>query len=73
MDVRQTWTDRDEAGDYVVANVLSPRDLVSTSDRMDETAPHTSFQFKALQFTPEFSKIIFQRQYLPKEYEAKPT
>ena len=29
MDVRLTWTDCDVAGDYVVPNVLSPRDLVS--------------------------------------------
>ena len=29
MDVRLLWTDCDEAGDYVVPNVLSPRDLVS--------------------------------------------
>ena len=28
MDGRPTWTDCDEAGDYVVPNVLSPRDLV---------------------------------------------
>ena len=42
MDVRQTWTDRDEAGDYVVPNVLSPRDLVSRHDRMDETVPHST-------------------------------
>ena len=41
MVVRQTWIDRDEAGDYVVSNVLSPRDLVSRPDRMDETVPHT--------------------------------
>ena len=41
MDVRQTWTDSDEAGDNVVLNVLSPRDLVSRPDRMDETVPHT--------------------------------
>ena len=41
MDVRQTLTDRDEAGDYVVPNVLSPRELVSGPDRMDETVPHT--------------------------------
>ena len=41
MDVRQTWTDRDAAGDYVVPNVLSPRDLVSRPDRIDETVPHT--------------------------------
>ena len=36
MDVRLTWTDRDEAVDYVVPNVLSPRDLVSRPDNMDE-------------------------------------
>ena len=42
MDGRPTWTDRDEAGDYVVPNVLSPRDLVFRPDNMDETVPHTS-------------------------------
>ena len=31
MDVRLTWRDCDEAGDYVVPNVLSPRDLVLTT------------------------------------------
>ena len=41
MDGRPTWTDRDEAGDYVVPNVLSPRDLVFRPDNMDETVPHT--------------------------------
>ena len=41
MDARQTWTDRDEARDYVVPNVLSPRDLVSRPNRMDETVLHT--------------------------------
>ena len=41
MDLRLTWTDRDEAGDYVVPNVLSPRDLVSRPDNMDETVLHT--------------------------------
>ena len=35
------WTDCDEAGDYVVPNVLSPRDLVFRPDNMDETVPHT--------------------------------
>ena len=40
MDGRRTWTDCDEAGDYVVPNVLSPRDLVSRPDIMDETVPH---------------------------------
>ena len=38
--LRPTWTDCDEAGDYVVPNVLSPRDLVSRPDIMDETVPH---------------------------------
>ena len=42
MDGRPTWTDCDEAGDYVVPNVLSPRDLVFRADNMDETVPHTS-------------------------------
>ena len=41
MDERPTWTDCDEAGDYVVPNVLSPRDLVFRLDNMDETVPHT--------------------------------
>ena len=43
MDVRPTWTYCDEAGDYVVANVLSPRDLVSRPDNMDGTVLHTLF------------------------------
>ena len=41
MDGRPTRTDCDEAGDYVVPNVLSSRDLISRSDIMDETVPHT--------------------------------
>ena len=41
MDGRPTTTDCDEAGDYAVPNVLSPRDLVSRPDIMDETVPHT--------------------------------
>ena len=40
MDGRPTWTDCDEAGDYFVPNVLSPRDLVFRPDNMDETVPH---------------------------------
>ena len=40
MDGRPTWTDCDEAGDYVVPNVLSPRDLVFRPDNMDKTVPH---------------------------------
>ena len=42
MDGGPTWTDCDEAGDYVVPNVFSPRDLVSRPDNMDETVPHPS-------------------------------
>ena len=41
MGVRLTLTDCDEAGDYVVHNVLSPRDLVSRPDTMDETVIYT--------------------------------
>ena len=41
MNGRSTWTDCDEAGDYVVPNVLSPRDLVFRPDNMNETVSHT--------------------------------
>ena len=50
MDGRPTWTDCDEAGDYVVPNVLSPRDLVFRPDNMDETAPHTCNDHRHLKF-----------------------
>ena len=40
MDGRPTRADCDKAGDYVVPNVLSPRDLVFRPDNMDETVPH---------------------------------
>ena len=40
MDVRLTWTDCDEAGDYAVPNVLSPRGLFFRPDNMDETVLH---------------------------------
>ena len=46
MDGRPTWTDCDKAGDYVVPNVLSPRDLVFRPDIMDETVPHTLADFQ---------------------------
>ena len=38
---RPIWTDCDKAGDYVVPNVLSTRDLVFRPDNMDEIVPHT--------------------------------
>ena len=41
VDVQLTWTDCDKAGDYVVPNVLSPIDLISRPDKMDETVLHT--------------------------------
>ena len=37
MDGRLARTNCEEAGDYVVPNVLSPRDLVSGPDNIDET------------------------------------
>ena len=43
MDGRPTWTDCDEAGDYVVPNLLSPMDLVFRPDNMDETVPHICY------------------------------
>ena len=49
MDERLTWTDCDEAGDYIVPNVLSPRDQVSRPDNMDETT--TQVVFKTSGFT----------------------
>ena len=56
MDRRPTWTDCDEAGDYDVPIVLSPRDLVSRPDIMDETVPHTYscelLQYVAVMYVP---------------------
>ena len=54
MDGRPTWTDCDEAGDYVVPNVLSPRDLVFRPDNMDETVPHTQSERQAKHLTVLF-------------------
>ena len=45
MDGRLIWTNCDKAGDYVVPNVLSPRDLVSRPDNMDETILSSSGVF----------------------------
>ena len=46
MDGRSTWTDCDDAGDYGVPNVFSPRDLVFRPDNMDETVPHRTQQIQ---------------------------
>ena len=43
MDLRLTWTDCYEAGDYVVPYLLSPRDLVFRPDNMDENVLHSVF------------------------------
>ena len=45
MDVGLTWTECDVAGDSVVPNVLSPRDLVSRPDNMNETVLHKYYMF----------------------------
>ena len=45
-DLRLTWTDCDEAEDYVVPNVLSPRDLVFRHDIMDETVTSSSIRIQ---------------------------
>ena len=44
MDIQLTWADCDKAEDYVLPNVLSPRDLVSRPDNMDETVLHKGHQ-----------------------------
>ena len=57
MDGRPIWTDCDEAGNYVVPNVLSPRDLVFRPDNMDETVPHTTLHYEStpsMQYTAIF-------------------
>ena len=45
---RKPWTtdsdNCDEAGDYVVPNVLNPRDVVSRPDNMDETVLPPKFE-----------------------------
>ena len=47
MDSRPTWTDCDEAGDYVAPNVLSPRDRVARHDNMAETLPYIRLYYNA--------------------------
>ena len=62
MDGRPTWTDCDEAGDYVVPNVLSPRDLVVRPDNMDETVPHTVVVVVVIGFyVSPTAKVIWRR------------
>ena len=46
MDVRLNWTDCDEAGDYVVPNVLSSMDLVSNLTTWTKLYYTSSYRFK---------------------------
>ena len=55
MDGRPTWTDCDEAGDYVVPNVLSPRDLVCRPDNMDETVPHIHCTVDQINYVSQYA------------------
>ena len=55
MDIRLTWTDCDETGDYVVPNVLSPRDLALRPENMDETVLLTQCHYN---FTNVVHNII---------------
>ena len=41
MNVRLTWTDCDEVGDFIAPYVLNAKDLVSRLDNMGETVLHT--------------------------------
>ena len=52
MDGRLIQTYCDEAGDYVVPNVLSPRDLVSRPDNMDEAILSSSSSSYCLRQLP---------------------
>ena len=65
------WTDCDEAGDYVVPNVLSPRDLVSRPDTMDETVPHTSLTTNVHNYTIRLYPIIREKKKKEKKKSLK--
>ena len=56
MDRRLKLTD--EAGDYVVPNVLSPRDLVSRPDNMDETVLSSSIDEKFWSISGNISSLF---------------
>ena len=56
---RLTWTDCDEAGDYVVPNVLSPRDLVFRPDNMDETFMSLNADLHNLKF--KYSFLVYRK------------
>ena len=69
MDGRPTWTDCDEAGDYVVPNALSPRDIVSRPDNVDETVPHIFLIFAQNESPTIYVLEQKQEKYI---YPSKP-
>ena len=60
MGVRLAWTDCDEARDYVVPYVLSPRDLVFRPDNMDEIILHTAHTFVIILSQATLSRTDFK-------------
>ena len=64
MDGRPTWTDYDEAADYVVPNVLSPRDLVFRPDNMDKTVPHTHMH---VNYRPDMAEAVYKATHQTKQ------
>ena len=73
MNIRLTWTGYDETEDYVVPNVLSPRDLISRPDNKDETVLHTEFiitsnTLHAVKFFMLFCQLLifFKNNFLKK-------
>ena len=72
MDGRLIRTNCYEAGDYVVPNVLSPRDLVSRPDNMDETVLSSSIRIgKDLNFISHREKTCIWG-FRPGPATAKP-
>ena len=53
-----TRTNCDEAGDYVVPNVLSPRDLVYRPDNMDDTVLSSFYENRLIGFI-DMAMFIF--------------
>ena len=66
MDGQLTRTNCDQAGDNVVPNVLSPRDLVSRPDNMDETV-QSSYTEVNTGITEVLVKLdlMFMKHYAP--------
>ena len=71
MDGRPTWTDCDEAGDYVVPNVLSPRDLVSKPDNMDETVPHMNMRYLGVPTSMPSNNVVCLLTFTSYRHDVK--